>query len=68
MTPKRELSLGVDLAQHSFQVLLAPLDADPEHWRKLANTSIAYRPDSPEASERLGAEGAKFAVCSPWGP
>lgn len=55
MTPKDEFSLGVDLAQRSFQVALAPIGADPEHWRDLANTSIGYPPDSSEGIERLTA-------------
>lgn len=55
MTPKRDFSLGVDLAQRSFQVALAPIDGDPAHWRDLPHTAIAYPPDSAQGIERLAA-------------
>jgi transposase len=53
MTTHVQFTLGIDLAQASFDVAIAPTGTDPNHWRDLPNTHVAWPPDSPEGIERL---------------
>ncbi len=53
MTVDGEFTLGVDLAQGSFQVALAPQGSRPDPWRDLPNTYIAHPPDHARGVEQL---------------
>lgn len=46
-------SVGIDLAKQTFDVALAPEGIDPDCWRTLPHSHIAYPPDSQEGIKAL---------------
>jgi len=53
MNPGIEFSLGVDLAQESFEAAVAPEGADPRLWRELPHIHLTHAPDSEEGIDAL---------------
>lgn len=49
----RKFNIGIDLAQDSFDVSLAPEHPDISRWRELPHTTIPFRPESPEGIAQL---------------
>ena len=49
MTPHFQITLGVDLAQASFDVALAGPDARIAQWRELSHLHVDGPPDAPES-------------------
>lgn len=47
-TERMSYTLGIDLAEATFDAAVAPEGCDPGQWRSLAHTHVEYPPDSRE--------------------
>ena len=47
-TEKMSYTLGIDLAEATFDAAVAPEGCDPSQWRSLAHTHVEHPPDSKE--------------------